>query len=430
MPAVSLPILALSVREQRYSCHGCGNCCRDFTVQLREEDLRKLIEQNWESRLGNPVTVDFRGTKYLRQRDDGACIFLMDDGLCRIHKEFGFQAKPVACQLFPFQITPGNGGLAMGVNFACQSVLENKGAELKSHLGELGRMAGELHELNQSVGPPLLTDRLRTQPSEVGSLISHIDRWFGRTDVDLPLRLDGLAWIAQSLANAKLESVRGERFAELLDVLFGVLPDELAHHPIDPPSSRQLRMLRQAVFMRTEDPRLPTINRIGRLRTTLSQLSRSRRFKRGRGVVPVIGVGWPTNVRFETVAHSPSIDSADEARMIDGLLTRWLRASVLGHRCWGAGYYGWPMIAGLQNLLLSAACVGWLAKLHAADRLSAADSPSSSVNIVDVRAALGRIDRTLGRAKWLGSAAERLRLTYLNLDDGLRRVVADAFPTG
>jgi lysine-N-methylase len=430
MPAVSLPILALSVREQRYSCHGCGNCCRDFTVQLRGEDLRKLNEQNWKSRLGEPVTIDFRGTKYLCQRDDGACIFLMDDGLCRIHKEFGFQAKPVACQLFPFQITPENGGLAMGVNFACQSVLENKGAELKSHLGELGRMAGEVDELNQSVGPPLLTDRLRAQPLEVDPFITHIDRWLQRTDVSLPLRLDGLTWIAQSLAKAKLDSVRGDRFAELLDVLFVALPDELAHHPIDPPSSRQLRMLRQAVFMRTEDPRLPTIVRKGRLRTTISQLSRSRRFKHGRGVVPVIGVGWPTNVQFESIARSPLIADAEEARLIDDLLTRWLRASVLGHRCWGAGYYGWPMIAGLQNLMLSAACVGWLANLHSIGRLSSADSSSNSVTIIDVRAALGRIDRTFGRARWLGSAAERLRLTFLNLDDGLRRLVAGTLPTG
>ena len=74
--------------EQRYSCHGCGNCCRDFTVQLREDDLRRLREQRWAERLGEPVIVEFRGQAYLRQRDDGACIFWMKDGRCRIHAEF------------------------------------------------------------------------------------------------------------------------------------------------------------------------------------------------------------------------------------------------------------------------------------------------------------------------------------------------------
>ena len=94
--SVSLPILMLPVSTQRYSCHGCGNCCRDFTVQLRDADLAKLRAQQWEEKLGMPVTTEFRGTLFLRQREDGACIFLMDDGLCRIHKEYGFEEKPIA----------------------------------------------------------------------------------------------------------------------------------------------------------------------------------------------------------------------------------------------------------------------------------------------------------------------------------------------
>jgi hypothetical protein len=32
----ALPLTVLPVAEQRWSCHGCGNCCRDFTVQLME----------------------------------------------------------------------------------------------------------------------------------------------------------------------------------------------------------------------------------------------------------------------------------------------------------------------------------------------------------------------------------------------------------
>jgi hypothetical protein len=41
----------------------------------------------------------------------------------------------------------------------------------------------------------------------------------------------------------------------------------------------------------------------------------------------------------------------------------------------------------------------------------------------DARDALGRIDRHAGRAPWLGSVGERLRLEYFRLDDGLRRIV-------
>ena len=56
--SISLPILMLPIAAQRYSCHGCGNCCRDFTVQLREADLAKLRAQDWETKLAMPVTVE------------------------------------------------------------------------------------------------------------------------------------------------------------------------------------------------------------------------------------------------------------------------------------------------------------------------------------------------------------------------------------
>lgn len=435
MPAISLPILTLAVREQRYSCHGCGNCCRDFTVQLRESDLKKLREQDWETRMGGPVTVEFRGVQYLRQREGGACVFLMDDGLCRIHKEFGFAAKPIACQLFPFHLIPGQKGVVEGLNFACQSVLENKGAELKSHGSELRRMAGELDELQAPAQPPLLTQRLRASAKEEQSLIQHIDEFLSRSEIDLPRRIDGLTWLAQSLAKAKLETVREDRFDDLLDVLFAALPDELEHHPVDPPTSRQLTMLRQAVFARIEDPKLSVIAKQGRLRITLAQLARNRRFKSGKGPAPHIGWGAAEIVRSDsqspgtpvpgTAIDLREVDSIRGAsdlaqiEMIDDLLTRWLRATVLGGRAWGAGYYAWSMVDGLQALLLNVACVGWLARLHAAG------SRRQAITIEDVRAALGRVDRTAGRAKWLGTSAERLRLAFLNMDDGLRRVIVD-----
>ena len=424
MPSVRLPILTLAVREQRYSCHGCGNCCRDFTVQLREEDLKKLQAQGWEEKLGRPVTVEFKGVTYLRQREDGACVFLMDDGLCRIHKEFGFGEKPIACQLFPFHLTPGSSGIAMGINFACQSVLENKGAELRTHLNELNRMRGILSELGAAQQPsPMLTARLRASKREEQSLVEHAEHWMRRDELPLDQRLDGLAWVVSSLAQAKIENVREDRFADLLDVLFGALPEELEHHPIDPPTARQSRMLRQAVFARTEDPKLNVIEKQGRWRTTLAQLSRSRRFKRGAGAAPRIGEGWPAEVPMESVGRVALGADHDDVKAIDDLVTRYMRATILGGRCWGAGYYGWSMVDGLQALLLNVAVIGWLSRLHALGR------GQEHLNIIDVRASIGRVDRTAGRARWLGGAMERLRLKYLMMDDGLRRLLREQWAT-
>jgi lysine-N-methylase len=423
-----LPILTLGVREQRYSCHGCGNCCRDFSVQLREEDLRKLREQNWEAadRLGRPVTIEFRGTTFLRQTEDGACVFLMNDGKCRIHAEFGFENKPIACQLFPFHLTPSPRGIEAGVNFACQSVLENKGAELRSHIDELRRMGGELPELDAPRPTPMLNDTLRAQPREVESLAIHIDNYLQRREIDFSRRIDGLAWVIESLNRAKFDTVRGAKFEQLLDVLFDALPEELEHHPIEASTSRQRKMLRQAVFARTEDPKLHQIAKQGRLRITLSQLLRSRKFRVGRGHVPRIAGDWPQNVKFADVERVAPPSDLAQVQLIDDLMTRYLRATILGGRAWGAGYYGWPMVQGVQALLLNVASIGWLARVHAVQRWrSNADNDVSTISITidDIRAALGRIDRTAGRARWLGSRVERLRLTYLSLGHGLRRVL-------
>ena len=106
-----------------------------------------------------------------------------------------------------------------------------------------------------------------------------------------------------------------------------------------------------------------------------------------------------------------------DSEAIDDLLTRWMRATVLGSRAWGAGYYAFSVAEGMQALALNLACVGWLARVHAAGRNCAV------IDLAAVEEALGRIDRAAGRARWLGSSSEKLRMRYFATDDGLRRVV-------
>ena len=137
-----LPIYIPKLQGQRYSCHGCGSCCRDFTVQLTERDLQKLHEQGWKERLGQEYVVQFRGHSWLKQTDDGACVFLGDNGLCKVHAEFGLEAKPLACQFFPFMLSPNTRDTHVGISFACGSVLASKGAPLQTHRADVRRAGG------------------------------------------------------------------------------------------------------------------------------------------------------------------------------------------------------------------------------------------------------------------------------------------------
>lgn len=318
--------------------------------------------------------------------------------------------------MFPFNVAPDGRGPHAGLNFACVSVRRNVGATLASHTADLKRSLRAIPEVNTRV-PPRLSRTLRSEGREVASIEASLERWL-TAEVAMGVRFDGLAWLATSLAAASLTNVRNKRFEELVDVLEGALPEELEHLPLAAASFGQKRMLRQAVFARIEDVTISEAAASSGWRGRLDQWRRSRRFSSGRGELPSLPRGWSGPVSFGAVV---ALNERVEEDAIDDLLSRWLRATILGGRAWGAGFYGFSIVEGLQALVLNLACVGWLARVHAVGR------GRSNVDLEAVGEALGRIDRSAGRAKWLGSKAEKLRLRYFAHDDGLRRLVHHAW---
>ena len=143
---MSLPLATLPLAE-RWDCHQCGICCYGSIVRLSELDRQRLKEQGWDSH------PDYRGIQtvvregwfssqyHLAQRDDGSCVFLMPDGLCRIHKEFGFEAKPLLCQMFPRQIIPLGDKAVLTIRRACPSAVQDLGRLAEEHLPDVVRTA-------------------------------------------------------------------------------------------------------------------------------------------------------------------------------------------------------------------------------------------------------------------------------------------------
>ena len=156
----------------------------------------------------------------------------------------------------------------------------------------------------------------------------------------------------------------------------------------------------------------------------LEQWRRSRRWTSGKGVPEGLPRGWEVADSFASVDTILFAQDESQSAEIDDLITRWLRSTILGGRCWGAGCYGFSIVEGLQALVLNLACVGWLARLHAAAR------GLHTIDLEAVTASLGRIDRAAGRAKWLGSGAEKMRLKFFANDDGFRRIIAYAWCSG
>ena len=419
-----LPILTLKVPEQRYSCRSCGRCCKHFTVQLRDTDIEQLDNQNWYEEFGEVPYHEFRGSTFLKQKPDGACYFLQQDGRCLIHAKFGYTKKPIACQMFPFTLMPNSTekAIQVGLSYACPSVIENHGTPLSEHRQDVGRMARTLPELkrsNKTIKPVELTPGRTASHNELAIIEKSLDHWFTRVDIPMQQRLLGAVILTNAIADAVKHEFHDDDFEDMFESAFSQLEEELPHLEPEPPTTKQLKQLRQSVFTHIEDPKIAEMKEAGYRKKVTSQLRTNHIFSRGKGELPItIDDDWPSPLNFEMVHQvKPAVNDQDRPT-IDFLLMRYLRARILGGRAYGSGYYGLSVVRGLNALWLMTAVTGWLARLHAGA------SGRDRISFEDVEKALLRTDRTAGRAPWLGGKSEKMRDKFLSLDFGYFRLLS------
>jgi Fe-S-cluster containining protein len=114
----------------RFTCHADGLCCSDVHVlgPIEEAELvpLRLMGQGLGQRqriVGRDASVS--GWAF-RVVDTGACPFLQEDNLCRVHATLGPQSKPATCRLFPFYLvaTPSGVRVATSHRCTCRSIGE------------------------------------------------------------------------------------------------------------------------------------------------------------------------------------------------------------------------------------------------------------------------------------------------------------------
>lgn len=120
-----------------YTCHNSGVCCNVFDSIPVDEAAQDAISGMDQGRLnhvaGNDadqiVTVETPESQspVLARKACGSCIMLTEDHLCAIHKIMGEEAKPQACQDFPWRYVETPGGIYVGLSFVCPSVRDNRG---------------------------------------------------------------------------------------------------------------------------------------------------------------------------------------------------------------------------------------------------------------------------------------------------------------
>ncbi len=426
--SAKLPVLLPDIDAQRFDCHGCTRCCRELVVQLTPSDRERLNGQDWATKLDTAPYVRL-GRHYVLNHSDEACVFLQDDGKCRLHAESGFAAKPLACRLYPFTLQREAAALRAGLRFDCPSVAANRGAILSKHVPELEGLGAALQEAMPSeYGQPVAALELvpgRALAEATGDqVMGLIGDWLGDSTRPLRQRLLGLHELTGTLGGAKHARFDDARLLELVSMLMADMStaaDEAEATPPRPPTARQLKLLHQTVFAHSEyvsfeQADLP----LGRsLALRWDQIKRSRSLSSGAGRVPALGL-------LHGLDEAPPLDDIVAAADLSNdqcahLLTRYLQARINGRTAFGAGYYGWDILSGLRSLLLATAVIGWLTR-HIArveGRMCFAYD--------DLVRAVGIVDRTAGRAPELGAKSARLRLAYLGGDVGLRRLL-ERFP--
>src|SRR5262249_20494451 len=264
---MSLPIHHLPVL-QNWDCHVCGTCCKEYQATLSKEEKERIDAQDWDpdKDLGGLTPFKRVGPFWARSyqlnhRPDGSCVFLSEQGRCRIHERFGYETKPLPCRMFPFVLVPQGDHWGVSVRYACPSAAANKGRPLPKHDKELRAFADALAERvgltpqpdGSLVRPPPLHSGQRVDWPDIQRFVKALLNLLENRQDRMERRLRKCLALANLCRQSKFDQIKGERLDEFLQILAqsvdAEVPPDLAAVP--PPSWVGRVLFRQALAIYT-----------------------------------------------------------------------------------------------------------------------------------------------------------------------------------
>lgn len=407
---------------QNWSCHNCSGCCRQHLIEVTEEERQRIIDQNWSAEDGipadRPVLVPFgppwKKRYRLGHQPDGACVFLDEKGLCRIHAKHGEDAKPLPCRIYPYAFHPSRKGVVVSLRFSCPSVVRNQGRPLSQQSRELKEYAkAVVPEGVNTLPPPAISNAARVDWRDFQRFVDALDRTIAEEDQPLVVKLlRSLFWI-NLVEQASFDQVKGERLSEFLELITEAAAGEIAAESVEPsePSglgATQFRML-VAQYARKDTLVAAESGLMGRIKL----LRAATRFARGRGNIP------PLQSEFKEVPFAkleqPFGGLSEEA---DEILTRYFRVKIQGLHFCGRACFDWPLVEGYRGLVLVYPSVLWLARW-----LSAGDN-RTKLQTDDVARALAIADHSHAYSPALGTPAARRRVRTLASTGDIEKLCA------
>ncbi len=144
----------LIIREDAaFSCTMCGSCCGGHNVGPVQADILEGLSDKFDDladltrtdkglffRLPVKTPAGYEEQVVCHSRG-GSCIFLADDRRCTIHGQYGGDAKPRVCRLFPYQFIATPDGVAVSLQMECRGFVDaRQGTPLKDQEADLRKL--------------------------------------------------------------------------------------------------------------------------------------------------------------------------------------------------------------------------------------------------------------------------------------------------
>ncbi len=247
---MKLKLHTLPIAEQ-WNCHHCTACCRETTIQLNENDLAKLARQKWNERPEFQAIQTVRrswmlgGTQVLNHKEDGSCVFLTPAGRCRIHEEFGPDAKPLMCRQFPLQVVATDRQTIATVARSCPSAAADRGRPVGEHLAFLKHLLG--NEIAPSAVAPPLVGKISRGWNDFHKVADAIERLLVDQRLPLVRRIVHVIRFCNLLESCKLKRVSSDSLPELIQAMEELAAADAGHLFQDrqPPTRRAAKLFRR-----------------------------------------------------------------------------------------------------------------------------------------------------------------------------------------
>ena len=401
---------------QNWSCHNCGGCCRQHAIYITPDEEDRIRQQRWGDLPDWPAaqgfTVHKGGKVRLATRSDGACVFLDEAGLCRIHGRFGEPAKPLACRIYPYAFHPSGAGLTVSLRFSCPSVVRNLGKPVTSQEADLRELARLVLPANyRAVDPPDLARGQRVPWDEFLIAVDALDGMLTVPDTSLQEKLQRILVWSDLLEQTPLALLRDDSLTAMVELLYAESESRVANGGSDAiaPTAMGLRLFRLAVGQYV---RHDTLARKPTWRDRWNYLWWGVRFARGKGQTPAPQSRLPS-VSFAQLTSSFGPLSPE----MDAVLTRYLRVKVQGLHLCGRAAYGESLLDGFRSLTLVVEVMLYVA------RWVAASAGRDQWTLEDLVEAITIVDHNHAYSPALGTASSQGRVRMLNSTGDLARLL-------